>query len=239
MSSCIVFGGSSGIGEATALHLAAHHAVTIVGRDQSRLAQALARLRTAAPAGRFAGAAVDAADPAALHGFFAGVGACDHLVLCHSGGKGAGPFASLDLADLRAGLEAKLFAQLQAAQAALPILTETGSITFVSAITARCAMPGTAGLAAINAAIEAVVRVLAKELAPRRVNAVSPGVIDTPWWNAMPAAAKESYFAQASGALPVRRVGRPEDVAQAIGTLVANGFMTGTILEVDGGAHLG
>ena len=81
-------------------------------------------------------------------------------------------------------------------------------------------MPGTAGLAAINGAIDAAVRTLAKELAPTRINAVSPGVIDTPWWDAMPKEAKERVFGEVAERLPVRRVGRPEDVAQAIAFLV-------------------
>jgi NAD(P)-dependent dehydrogenase (short-subunit alcohol dehydrogenase family) len=99
-------------------------------------------------------------------------------------------------------------------------------------------MPGTAGLAAINGAIEAAVPTLAKELAPTRINAVSPGVIDTPWWDAMPEEAKATIFRQAAERLPVRRVGRPEDVAQAIVFLVHDSFVTGTIIEVDGGGHL-
>jgi NAD(P)-dependent dehydrogenase (short-subunit alcohol dehydrogenase family) len=88
-------------------------------------------------------------------------------------------------------------------------------------------MPGTAGLAAINGAIEAMVRPLAAELAPLRVNAVSPGIIDTPWWDVMPADAKESYFRRAAETLPARRVGAAADVAEAIVMIARNPYVTG------------
>ncbi len=231
----IVFGGSSGIGEATAKELeAAGASVTIVARDVARLSSACARI-----GGAVKTASVDATDRAAVERFFEGVEPFEHLVLCQSGGKGGGAFPSLDLADLQSGLEGKLFAQLEVAQASLRKLTPGGSLTFVSAGSARAAIPGTSGLAAINGAIEAMVPTLAKELAPLRVNAVSPGVIDTPWWSRMPAEAKAKIFRQMAAELPVGRVGRPEDVARAIVFLIQDTFVTGTVLPIDGGAHLG
>jgi NAD(P)-dependent dehydrogenase (short-subunit alcohol dehydrogenase family) len=230
----VIFGGSSGIGEATAKRLSGDGLrVIIAGRDRGRLEAALARL-----GGGVETVSVDATDREAVVRFFGRIGSFQHLVLSISGGKGAGFFKGLNLDDLRSGMEKKFFAQISTAQCALASL-EGGSITFVSAGSARVAMPGTAGLAAINGAIEAAVPTLAKELAPTRVNAVSPGVIDTPWWNAMPKEAKESRFKQAAESLPVHRVGRPEDVAEAIAFLVHNSFVTGTIVEVDGGGHLG
>jgi NAD(P)-dependent dehydrogenase (short-subunit alcohol dehydrogenase family) len=231
----IVFGGSSGIGEATAKEFgSAGVRVIIVARDVDRLASASARI-----GGSVESASVDATDRAAVVRFFESVEPFEHLVLCQSGGKGGGPFQSLDLGDLRSGIEGKLFAQLTVAQASLGKLKPGGSLTFVSAGSARVAIPGTSGLAAINGAIEAMVPTLAKELAPLRVNAVSPGVIDTPWWNRMPAEAKAKVFRQTVAGLPVGRVGQPEDVARAIAFLIGNSFVTGVVLPVDGGAHLG
>ncbi|MFT3923203.1 MAG: SDR family oxidoreductase [Myxococcales bacterium] len=230
----IVFGGSSGIGEATARLAAAKGArVVIVGRNPEKLEAV--RLRTP---GRVVAAAVDGSDRSAVDRFFAVQGPFDHLVLSLSGSKGAGPFASLDLAALREGFEEKLFPQLSVAQAALPTLREGGSLTFISASSARSAMPGTAGLAAINAGVEAVVPVLARELGPTRVNAVCPGVIDTPWWERLPREARDAFFADAIEKLPVRRVGKPEDVAAIVLSLVQNGFVTGSVFEVDGGGRL-
>jgi NAD(P)-dependent dehydrogenase (short-subunit alcohol dehydrogenase family) len=100
------------------------------------------------------------------------------------------------------------------------------------------AFAGTVALAAANGALEAIVRPLAVELAPIRVNAVSPGVIDTPWWDGMPDDQRRAYFDAMAAATPVRRVGRPEDVADAVAYLAGAGFVSGTVLECTGGAHL-
>lgn len=93
-------------------------------------------------------------------------------------------------------------------------------------------------MAAVNGALNAMVAPLARELAPVRVNAVSPGVIDTAWWQARPAEVRNTFFANAAGGTPAGRVGRPEDVAEAILFLASNGYTTGVILDVDGGMHI-
>ncbi|HEY2023724.1 SDR family oxidoreductase, partial [Paraburkholderia sp.] len=204
-----------------------------VGRDRAKLDDALGRIR--APV---AGEALDCTDRAALEHFFGGVGRIDHLVITLSGGEGAGPFAELDLAALRRGFEAKFWPQLEAAQAALPALRRDGSLTFVSAISARIANPGTAGLGAINGALESMIGTLARELAPLRVNAVSPGVVDTRWWDRFPASVKTELFRQQADTLPVQRVGKADDVAHALQFLLENGFMTGAVIECDGGLRL-
>jgi NAD(P)-dependent dehydrogenase (short-subunit alcohol dehydrogenase family) len=230
----VVFGGSSGIGEATAAAALRQGArVVIAGRDAGRLEAAKARLGAGAEA-----AAVDATKRAEVDAFFRGLGRFDHLVLALSGAKGAGAFRELPIDDVRVGLETKLLPHLSVAQAALPTLRADGSLTFVSAASARSSMPGTAGLAAINAAIEAAARVLAVELAPLRVNAVSPGIVDTPWWDAVPAQFKQGAFAQACATLPSRRVGRPEEVGELIALILRTGFIAGSVFEVDGGHRL-
>lgn len=231
----VVFGGSSGIGEAVARRFAAEGAIDVVavGRDARKLD---AIRESAGPSLRTA--RVDAIDAAAVSRFFADEGGLDYLVLALSGGRGAGPFATLPLDDVRSGLEAKLFPQLAVAQAALPKMRAGGSITFITAASARVAFVGASGLGAINGALESMVPSLARELGPIRVNAVSPGVIDTPWWDAMPADAKATFFDQARATLPVRRVGAPDDVAAAITMLARNAFITGVVLPVDGGAAL-
>lgn len=98
-------------------------------------------------------------------------------------------------------------------------------------------MPTTAALAAVNAGIEAIVPVLAVELAPHRVNAVSPGVVDTGWWDFL-GEAKPAAFEQLASGTPVGRVGTPADIAAAITFLIDNTFTTGVALRVDGGARL-
>lgn len=229
-----VLGGSSGMGLATVSRLAKAGAkVVAVGRDRVKLDKALSGL-----SGQVEGEALDCTDRAALDRFFGRLGRIDHLVLTLSGGEGAGPFAELDLAALRRGFEAKFWPQLEAAQAGLPALCRDGSVTFLTAISARIANPGTAGLGAINGALESMIGTLARELAPVRVNAVSPGVVDTAWWDRFPADVKENLFRQQAETLPVRRVGQAEDVAHAIQFLMENTFMTGAVIECDGGLRL-
>lgn len=230
----VVIGGTSGIGLATAKLLAAGgREVVIAGRDPDKLAKALAELDGVT------GSAVDARDPEALEAFFASTGPVDHVVVTVTGQAGPTPFAEVTGAVLREGVEGKLFAHAAVARAALPYLREDGSLTFVSATSAGAAMPTTAALAAVNAAVEAMVPVLAVELAPRRVNAVSPGVVDTGWWDFLPADARREAFAGFAAGTPAGRIGSPDDIASAIAFVIGNTFTTGVVLRVDGGARLG
>lgn len=227
----IIVGGTSGIGLAAAkMAIDAGHQVIAVGRDPSKF-----------PAARAIGATtvqLDAASFAESERLFAAQGAFDHLVLCASGSAGAGSFRDLELDELRKGFEGKFWPQVTCAKAALVSLRTEGSITFVGAISSRAMQPGTAGLAAINAALEAMVPILASELRPTRVNAVVPGVVDTPWWSRVPDAARKELFEQLASEVPVGRVGKPEDIASAILFVTTNTFATGTILDCDGGWKL-
>ena len=99
---------------------------------------------------------MDAADTESVENAFARIGAFDHLVLALGSGKGFGPFASMKLADVRQGFEEKVYPHFACAQAAIPFLHKGGSVTFVSAVSAHAAMPGTAGIGAANAAVAAI-----------------------------------------------------------------------------------
>jgi NAD(P)-dependent dehydrogenase (short-subunit alcohol dehydrogenase family) len=227
----IIIGGTSGIGLATAgLAVKAGHGVIAAGRDAAKF--------SAATAVGAVTAVLDASDQKACKAFFQEVGAFDHLVLCPSGAAGAGLFRELNLEDLRKGFEGKFWPQVICAQAALDTISREGSITFVGAISSRALQPGTAGLAAINAALEAMIPVLASELRPLRVNAVVPGVVDTPWWNRVPEEARKKLFEEMAGQVAVGRIGKPEDLASVIMLLTTNTFITGTILDCDGGWKL-
>jgi NAD(P)-dependent dehydrogenase (short-subunit alcohol dehydrogenase family) len=230
----VVIGGTSGIGLATARRLVADGLkVTIAGRSEGRIAAAREAL-----AGKAEVAALDGADPQQAREFFRTLGAFDHLVLALGSGRGMGPFASLDLAEVRRGFEEKVWPHLSCAQAALPTIRKDGSITFVAAVSAQMAAPGTVGLAAANGALSVVAPILAAELRPLRVNAVSPGVVDTAWWDFMDADQREAAFANFAGRTPVGRVGTPDDIAKAIAFLVADGFVSGHVLVCDGGLRL-
>lgn len=227
----VVLGGTAGIGLATARQLGDRgDTVTVVGRDPDRLAAAL----QSCPG--LNGVGGDAADPAVLDRAVAGR-TVDHLVLALTGRGGGGPLAELDLGILRSAFEAKFWTQLTALQHLLPSLAPAGSVTFLTAVSAHIANPATAGLAAVNGALEAMVGPLARELAPVRVNAVSPGVVDTEWWSGL-GADRESFLRSTAEGLPVGRVGHPDDIAAAVVAVAVNPYVTGTVLSVDGGMHL-
>ncbi|BCJ35890.1 short-chain dehydrogenase [Actinocatenispora thailandica] len=228
-STVLVVGGSSGIGLATARAARAAGAeVTVTGRDEAKLRAAGDRIawRVADLHDR---GSIAAAVPDRL----------DHLVLAAGDSAGIGPVTGLDLDSVRAGLDTKVIGFLGAIQAALPALQPGGSITLVGAASARSAAPGAVGLAMINGAVEAGVASLAAELTPVRVNAVSPGVVDTAWWSGFPAEAREAVFTQYGKAASIGRVGTAAEVAQAILALVANPYLTGAVLPVDGGPTVG
>ncbi|MRH85917.1 SDR family oxidoreductase [Nocardia sp. SYP-A9097] len=227
-------GGSSGIGEATAtLFAAAQAEVIITGRTQDKIDAALTRI-----GGKSTGYRMDATDRAEIAAFFAQSGPVDHLVIAVSGAAGSGVFADLNLDDLESGFTQKFWPQVRILKAALPHLNPTGSVTLITAASARAAFAGTAGLAAINGALQAMVPPLAVELAPIRINAVSPGVIDTPWWDRIPDDQRRNLFDGLAATTPVGRVGHPEELARAVHSLATNGFITGVVLDVTGGANL-
>jgi len=178
---------------------------------------------------------MDGADPAAVKAGFAGAGPIDHCVLAFGSGKGAGLLHDVAIEGVRRGFEEKTLPHIACAKAALATLRKDGSLTFISAVSAYAGFPGTAGLAAANAAVAALVPVLAAELRPLRVNGVAPGVIDTPWWDFLPADQRTAVFADYAARTPVGRIGRPEDVADAVAFLIGNGFVNGETIVCDGG----
>jgi len=224
----IIAGASSGIGLATALQLSDEQAiVTVTGRNAGKLKAAEERgLHIAA---------VDSSRRTELDDFFKTQGKFDHLVIALGSSKGLGNFAEASIDDIRQGFEEKYWSHLNTVQASIPYLQEGGSITLITAITATAKMPGTSGIGAANGALEIMVPIWAKELKQFRINAVSPGVIDTPWWDFLPEDTRRQAFAQYATQIPLGRVGRADEVAGVILFLMGNEYMTGKVVGCDGG----
>lgn len=234
MPTTLVIGGTSGVGLATARHLAAKgDDVHIAGRNEERMLAA-----KAAVGGRVHGHVLNAADAGAVTALAAQIAPIQRLIITLSGNRGAGPFVELPLDVLRQAFEEKYWPTLTALQASRAHLAEEASVTLVGAVTARAAMPGTAGLGSLNAALEGLVQPLAAELAPIRINAVSPGYVDTPWWDGLGAEERTTLFTQAAASLPTKRIATADDIAEAVVLLATNPNITGTTLETDGGARL-
>ncbi len=143
------------------------------------------------------------------------------------------PIASFDLDAARSAVESKLLAALLIAKHGGPRLRPGGSLTFTTGVASERPMPRGSMVAAVNGAINSFIRGAAIELAPIRVNALSPGWIDTELWNAV--GNKDAAFAAMTQRLPVGRIGTPNDLAHAALFLMENPFATGTVLHVDGG----
>ena len=216
-------GGSSGIGLASArLAVAAGWDVVILSREPERAEIDAERI------------ALDIADEAAVRETFAALGPVDHLVLSPVARAG-GPARSLDLGAARTAFETKFWGTVRGR----PGCGGT-RVDRLRHRRRRCGlrMRGGSATAAVNGALEALVRTLAVEFAPVRVNAVSPGIIATPTWDGMAEEDRTAMFDRLADALPAGRVGTAEDLAAAIWLLLTNGFVTGIVLPVDGGHRL-
>lgn len=229
----LIIGGSSGLGLALArLAAEADARVTIAGRSADKAAAAVRGLGEKART-----AVVDISDPDAVRGLIKGMPTLDHLVTT-AAELAFAPLGKITDAQIDRGLRSKVWGPFAAAQAAAGKLRAAGSITFFSGAAAYKPGPGTALVATVNAALEGLAKALAVELAPVRVNVVSPGVVDTPVWAGMSPGQRKAMFDQLAASLPVRRIGTAEEVAAAAMAVITNGFITGTVIHVDGGARL-
>jgi NAD(P)-dependent dehydrogenase (short-subunit alcohol dehydrogenase family) len=236
-SRVLIVGGSSGMGLALAELLLADGAqVTIAGRSGDRLAAAAQRLNEP---DRLRTSQVDVTSEDQVRRMLANTGRLNHVVVTAADVTGAyAPLADFDLDAARAVLATKLLGPWLVAKHASPYLAPGASITFTSGIAAYRPGPGASMIATANGALEALARALALELAPIRVNVVSPGWVDTPIWDTLAGDSKTERLAVMAGRLPVGRVGQPVDIGKAFMALMHNGFVTGTVVHVDGGHQL-
>ena len=223
----IVLGGTSGIGLAVSMQLAAAGAVvTAASRTANRAVAEGVAVRP-----------VDVLDRSALEQLFKNLAPFDILVnAATGGGRATGPFLSMDLDGFQGSFR-KLWGYVNSVRLGAPLMSERGAIVLISGTPARKAMPGMSAISTVGNAVEGFVRAIAPELAPRRINVVAPGVIDTPMFAAS-GEQRESFLKQATARNLIPRAGTADEVAEAVLLLLRNEFMTGTTIDVDGGALL-
>ncbi|MCR4266588.1 SDR family oxidoreductase [Nitratireductor sp. ZSWI3] len=214
-SRAIVIGGTSGIGAALA------DALEMRGAEVVRASRATG---------------LDLANGASLPGWFDAQGPFDHLVVTAGSQAPGGGFGALDLNAARAAFDVKFWGSARAAQAGAALIRPGGTITLTSGFLARRATPGSFTKTAMNAAIEATAKLLANELAPLRVNVVSPGLTDTEAYAAMPEDKRIAMLTGAAGRLPAGRVAQPQDVAAGYLFAIETPSVTGAVIDIDGGA---
>lgn len=232
-SRIVILGGSAGIGRAVAERAAGEGArVIIVSSNQARLNEAL----SAVP--KSEGHALDLRSEAAVRALFDRVGAFDHLVYTAGEELLLAPLPELDLGKARDFFELRYWGALTAVQAARRQIRQGGSIVLTSGLAAHRPHPGFVIGSSVCGAMEALTRALAVELAPIRVNIVTPGFVDTALWNNVPEAARRQMFAEAASKLPVRHVAKPSEIAEHYLAFMKGTYVTGQSLIVDGGGAL-
>lgn len=203
--------------------------VTIGGRSQEKAEKSAAEISAQ-------GLIIDTTNEESVRAFFEATGYIDHLVVSASSVR-TGALKELPLTDAEFTFRSKFFGPYLCAKHVR--ISSNGSITFFSGILSRRPGSNDAVLAGVNAAVEAMGRALARDLAPIRVNTISPGLTrDTAAFDAMPPDARQGMFQVVGAKLPVGRVGLPSDIANAALFLMTTPFVTGITLDVDGGGLL-
>ena len=225
----IVFGGTSGIGLSTVEQLIDLGAEVIaIGRSPEKASL----LPTGATFKE-----CDVTDKEALQSLFSECGAIDILVSAATGGgRAIGPFAEMDMDGYQASF-AKLWGYTNVVRYGLEQLSDSGAIVLVSGTPARYCNPGQIAISSVGGAVEAFVRGVAKEIKPKRINTVSPGLIDTPMV-ALEGDARDAHYERLTAKNLIPRAGHPDEVAQGIIFAIQNDFVTGTTIDVDGGLLL-
>ena len=230
----VVLGGSSGIGLAVAEQAASQGAsVVIASSNEERVRKAVESI-----GGEAQGQAIDVAGERAVATFFSKLGSFDHLAFTAGDSLHLHELATTDLQHARHAFELRYWSALAAVKYGSPHIRKGGSIVLTTGIAGQRPRKGWVVAASVCGTIEALTRALAVELAPIRVNAVSPGVVRTNLWQGMSAAERERLFESVGKSLPVGRVGEAHDVAQAYLFLMQEGFSTGQTVVVDGGTVL-
>ena len=230
----VIIGAGSGIGRSVAVAASdAGATVVLAGRRKEVLESTGALLRSP-----WQSYTLDAAVEEEVAAFFQEIGRFHHLVSTASQGI-AGPIGKLGADAIGRAFTAKLWAPIFLTKHGAPRIAPDGSFTFFSGIRAARPAAGTSITSLVNGGLEAFARAMAVELGPVRVNVISPGIVDSgPFWDRLGPEGREKLFTDFAQKSPARRVGQPEDVAAAALFAIANPFLTGTVLAVDGGGLL-
>jgi NAD(P)-dependent dehydrogenase (short-subunit alcohol dehydrogenase family) len=238
----IVVGGSSGMGKAAALEvLRSGGRVLLCSRNQPKLDSAreyLLREVESAPPENVETRVVDATNEGSVRALADAleVNVWHALVVTAADRAIHGPMLSLPTEDSRGMMETKFWSAYCCAKCVAPKLVEGGAVVFCSGILGRRPGLNCVPLAICNGALEALTRALALEWGPRlRVNCLSPGFCDTERFDRMDPQRKRQMLGNTAASLPLQRVGHPEDMGQALYYLATASFVTGVVLDVDGG----
>lgn len=230
----VLLGGTSGIGFATAEAAAQEGAaVVVVSSRQENVDRAVSRLGEVAE-----GHAVDLSSEEQVRAFFSGIGEFDHLVFTAGESLQLETLSNIDMESARRMFNLRYWGAYMAAKYGSPRIRQGGSIIFASGTASVRPQKGCTVAASLCGAIEALTRALAVELSPLRVNTVSCGLMRTELWDSIPEEARNAMYESAGRALPVGRIGEPEDAAEAFVYLMREKHATGQIVVVDGGAVL-
>jgi NAD(P)-dependent dehydrogenase (short-subunit alcohol dehydrogenase family) len=227
----VLIGGTAGIGLATAHAAAAAGArIVVVSGKPATVAKALGELPTGTQ-----GEAVDVRQEAAVKALFDRLGAFDHLVYTAGEAMTPAPVVETEISVVRQFFEIRFWGAYASIKYAAPHIRPGGSIVLSSGDASQRAGRGWAVAAAALGAMESLTRTLAVELAPIRVNLVRAGMTRTAVWQEFSEDVREELFRSQGAALPVGRIGEPEDIARTYVHLMQQEFATGSIFTVDGG----
>jgi NAD(P)-dependent dehydrogenase (short-subunit alcohol dehydrogenase family) len=229
----VVIGGSAGIGLETARLARAEGAeVILTARNRERLDHAAKEL------GALSTAAFDVTDFDRLKRFFDDLPTpIDHVMVTGPGPYYA-PLAEFDVEEARRDIDAHLFLPVQVARNAVGKVRPGGTLLFMGGTGGRHTAPGLSLISALTAALPAMTKNLALELAPIRVNLIAAGFVDTPLSAALLGDQLDARRAQLRETLPIGRVVGPEDVASLSVHLMTNTALTGATYDIDGGQQL-
>lgn len=214
----VVLGGTSGIGAELTQQLTSENAIVHVASRKTGL---------------------DISDEQSVYHYFETIGAFDHLIVTAGSYAPAGKVVDVDISQAKYAFDTKFWGAISAAKHGARYIKKGGSITLTSGMLSRKVVANTYVKAAINAAIEATTKVLAKELAPIRVNAISPGLTKTEAYQGMNEVDRNAMYERTQSSLPVGKVGEASDIAQAYRFVINNTYTSGSVIDVDGGALLG